>query len=317
MCVCLHDLTVCCPPASVHRFIPDTYLKSVAPSGFNVWTASKPCPYGLTDKNGQHTYASDVCDASNFMNTKPEKTPRFFSHEAGRYDNPTGRGAGHHPTKAFHMWRGEAIAFMHVLAILDAIYMIEDDMKVAGNTRDKLFEKYDAELAKVQGPMPPAQCKNYYCPHKAECYTDYKPHPRGDHYLNELFVGHMNWTVVDPWKTVYHNKDVSTPIYLKVTAGATDLVVMCGQMQESLKHTIITFDLNGGESKTTDYSTYSFETRPASAPPLVVWAHRKYIGNECTELSFVPPGTHIIQIKRDESIESNHVNSLIDVITFS
>ena len=46
-----------------------------------------------------------------------------------RFDNPNGGGAGHHPSKAFHMWRGEAIVWLHALTILDAIYTIEDDVK--------------------------------------------------------------------------------------------------------------------------------------------------------------------------------------------
>ena len=50
-----------------------------------------------------------------------------------------GEGKPHHPSLAFHMWRGEVIAFAHALAILDAIYMIEKDFK-AGKTHEEMFK---------------------------------------------------------------------------------------------------------------------------------------------------------------------------------
>jgi len=40
-----------------------------------------------------------------------------------------GHGAAHHPTKAFHMLRGEAIVWLYTMALLDAIYMLEEDLK--------------------------------------------------------------------------------------------------------------------------------------------------------------------------------------------
>ena len=56
-----------------------------------------------------------------------------------RYDNPTHKGARHHPTKAFHLWRGESIVYIHALAILDAIFMIEGDLE-AGKSVDTMLK---------------------------------------------------------------------------------------------------------------------------------------------------------------------------------
>lgn len=275
-----------------------------------------PCPYNLTDRAGKPCYATRSCDASNFMETVLERVPHFFSSEGGRYDNPSGRGAGHHPPKSIHMWRGEAIAYIHALAILDAIYMIEIDMKT--ESREQLAIKYASQLEHLQGPLPPPQqgCERYYCPHKATCFTDYKPHASINKTLHELFVGKMTWSEDDLWKTVFHNTKTKDPLYLKVKRGIHDIILICGQYGESLKHTTITLDINGGESTTFNYTEYSFESRDSNKSPLVIWTHRKYLGNECTELSQIPVGTHIIQITRNESLKSNHVNSIIDVITF-
>lgn len=298
------------------RFINDKYTSSLSPSGFNVWSMMSNCPYNLTDKHGKPTYATHNCDASNFMETVPENVPYFFSHEGGIYDNPSGRGAGHHPPKAFHMWRGEAIAYIHVLAILDAIYMIEEDIKTS--TREQLATKYADKLEELQGPLPPPMqgCDRYYCQHRATCYTDFNPHASETRYLHDLFVGKMTWSKDDLWKTVYHNTKSTDPLYLKFERGKTDIVLICGGMGESLKHTTLTFDFHGGEVSNENWDNYSFETRDASRPPLDVWTHRRYIGNECTELSQVPEGTHILQISRNETLKSNHVNSVIDLITF-
>ena len=299
------------------RFINDKYQRSLSPSGFNVWSMMGNCPYGLTDKNGKETFASKKCDASNFMETTPENVPYFFSQEGGRYDNPSGRGAGHHPTKAFHMWRGEAISYIHVLAMLDAIYMIEEDIKTT--SAEDLLNQYSKKLEELQGPLPPPKqgCQKYYCEHRPECFTDYKPHARADHYLHELFVGNMTWGNSDLWKTVYHNTKSLDPLYLKIKRGKTDIVLICGQMGESLKHTTLTFDFHAGEDPNQDWATYSFEKRDPKRPPLDIWTHRHYIGAECTELTQVPEGTHVLQIARNETLKSHHVNSVINVITFN
>ena len=41
----------------------------------------------------------------------------------------SGHGAKHHPTRAFHMLRGEAISWLYTLALLDAVFMMEKDLQ--------------------------------------------------------------------------------------------------------------------------------------------------------------------------------------------
>ena len=54
----------------------------------------------------------------------------------GRYS--AGRGASHHPTRAGHMLRGEAIVWVYALSILDAVYMLEQDLVDAKNSAESL-----------------------------------------------------------------------------------------------------------------------------------------------------------------------------------
>ena len=49
-----------------------------------------------------------------------------MTREAAEYG--MGGGKAHHPTRAFHMLRGEAIAWLYAMAALDAIYMLEEDL---------------------------------------------------------------------------------------------------------------------------------------------------------------------------------------------
>ena len=186
-----------------------------------MWTLNHPCPYALFDKNGKHTFASDSCDASSFIETVPWDIPRFFSKEGARYDNPGGGGANHHPSKSMHMWRGEAIAYIHLLPILDAIYMMQADL-AGGKTPAALLESYTATLDKLQGVLPPpTSCgATLYCDHRPHAWTDFKPRYTTNKTLAELIVGKLTWAKDDEWKTHYSNDKVSTPLYLKIYPGS-------------------------------------------------------------------------------------------------
>jgi hypothetical protein len=48
-----------------------------------------------------------------------------------RYGSENGRGAAWHPPRAFHLLRGEAIAWIYALALMDAVYMLEEDLKTS------------------------------------------------------------------------------------------------------------------------------------------------------------------------------------------
>lgn len=47
-----------------------------------------------------------------------------------RYGSDNGKGANWHPTRAFHMLRGEAIAWIFSLVMLETVQMVESGLKV-------------------------------------------------------------------------------------------------------------------------------------------------------------------------------------------
>ena len=55
----------------------------------------------------------------------------------GRYG--AGGGAKHHPTRAGHMLRGEAIVWVYALSILDAVYTLEQDLVDAKSSVESLI----------------------------------------------------------------------------------------------------------------------------------------------------------------------------------
>lgn len=296
---------------SYQRFINDReYVASLAPSGFNVW---------------QENPVSKKCGAD-----MVDPAPRFFTKEAGWYDNPSQHGARHHPTKAFHMFRGEAIAFLHALTTLDAIYMIEGDV-AGGADMSTLFKKYDDKLKELQPALPtPKLCEKdgFFCGKRATCYTDFTPHYNKDRFLKQLVIGKSVWKEegdeLTDWhlrsgfqdlKPAFTNENAPGELFLKVPTGETPYILICGAGGESLKHITIQLDLNGGEDASFDYSKYSFESRPGKSE-IVTWKDRHYIGAECTLLKEVPKGTHIIGLVRNETLKKNHVSSVAQVVTW-
>ena len=53
-----------------------------------------------------------------------------------RYGQASGRGANWHPTRGFHLLRGEAIAWLYTMPLLDAMYMIEADLAAGASVED-------------------------------------------------------------------------------------------------------------------------------------------------------------------------------------
>ena len=89
--------------------------------GFNVWMSNKLCEKvgrdGKVIKAG--CTAADIGGECGLM--------KFMTKEAAVYSR--GKGASWHPTRAFHLLRGEAIVWIHSLALLDAIYHLQKEIK--------------------------------------------------------------------------------------------------------------------------------------------------------------------------------------------
>ena len=76
---------------------------------------------------------------------------KFMSHEAGIFGSESGKGANWHPPIGFHLLRGEAIAWLYGLALMDAVYMVEEDVK--SMHLSELSKKYDTKFHELQPPL--------------------------------------------------------------------------------------------------------------------------------------------------------------------
>jgi len=116
----------------------------------------------------------------------------------------------------------------------------------------------------------------------------------------------------------HQNEGIDGEIYIKIVRGSQDYVHICGYHSESLKHTVFYMDLHAAEDESKDLSNYSFENRNKNESniPLVQWTDRRYVGNECTTLYNIPTGKHILGIQRNTTIKSDHINSVVNIITW-
>ena len=98
------------------------------------------------------------------------------------------------------MLRGEAITWLYTMALLDAVYMVQQDAAKQPD-RAQLSAEYTKQLRLLQPTMPePKRCKdNFHCDHVPTCFTDYKPHYSTNMTLSELVVGTTKW-VYEPGK---------------------------------------------------------------------------------------------------------------------
>jgi hypothetical protein len=155
--------------------------------GFNVWEQNPKCMY--KNKKGEESTNCNGIDAAQ------ECTLRFMTREASTY--AAGSGAKWHPTRAFHMLRGEMIAWVYGLPLLDALYMLQKD--TLSSTREALEHKYRKKLHDLLPSMGASyRCNKVNCDLRPTCYTDFKPHHPRNMTLSELLVGsRTNWTYDD------------------------------------------------------------------------------------------------------------------------
>jgi hypothetical protein len=97
------------------------------------------CGYGVWNKNPLAEYVNaegKVVIGTDGFTLGNSCELKFFSEESMRYGSDNGGGAKHHPTRAQHMLRGDAIVQHLAFALLDALYMLRDD--VESQTPDQL-----------------------------------------------------------------------------------------------------------------------------------------------------------------------------------
>ncbi|RYG59418.1 hypothetical protein EON64_20250, partial [archaeon] len=121
--------------------------------GFNVWENNGEC---VAEKNGRNA----TC---NGLDAVEGCAMKFMRKEASLYGQPSGKGAGWHPTRAFHMLRGEALAWLYGLVLFDAVFMLQQDL--LSNEPTHLLRDYNDKLSMLRGnytaPGHPKYCASY------------------------------------------------------------------------------------------------------------------------------------------------------------
>lgn len=80
---------------------------------------------------------------------------------------------------------------------------------------------------------------------------------------------------------------VNSTLTLKINVTQTNYLRVCGSnMKDSMKHIRFYLDLNA----TSNSATY------VPTPNIIPWHTKKYAGDECTLLSGVPPGQHVLSL---------------------
>lgn len=96
-------------------------------------------------------------------------------------------------------------------------------------------------------------------------------------------------------------------LHLKIHVGDFDQVLLCGQVKESLLHTIIYLDQDISFDGA-DGSTYT----PKNP---VLWTKKKYLGSECKFITDLPKGDHVLSIEPNKEHEK-HKTGISHVISW-
>jgi len=159
-----------------------------APHGFSVW--------GHSDKLCMNEKDEHVgCNALDLRGPCYDKGgAHWMVREASIYG--AGAGRSWHPPAGMHLLRAEVLAYNYVNIVLDAIYMIEDDLKTM--SKEDASKRYQTKLDELQStpPLPetPYYCDPNECLTKPVCFTDYEPHYNKDFSLDAIIVGnHTGW----------------------------------------------------------------------------------------------------------------------------
>ena len=288
----------------------DKAYAGVGQMSFNVWEGNP-----LVEYDGKKSQMG-------FSIASPCGNMHFMTKEASEYGS--GKGARWHPTRGFHLLRGEFIAWLHGLAMLDAIYMVKKEL-AAGATVATLHETYKAKVNELMPPMGgPKRCQKYHCEEKPQCFTNYYPHFPKDHTLTELVVGKNAWSYQGSIPTAgWHGKygfrdlkpyfkvDKSKPdgggLHLKVTIGKEDYAWICGS---KLENSDFYLHENGQDSLPKKEGGHQPYTPPKDRKKLTNQASEGVL--DCRHLSKLPKGKHIISVEfKYNSTDASQVYTVI------
>eukprot|EP01038_Epipyxis_sp_PR26KG_P007904 gene7904-10729_t len=275
-----------------------SHYKGIGIHGFNVWEKNKHNSCVKDNKTIHDCAAIDVAQKCSL---------KFMTKEASWYGSDDHRGANWHPTRAFHMLRGEAIVWLYALILMDSMHMVEEDL--ATRTMKAMQQEYYEKLHNLQHPLPhPKRCNNLHCEKKPLCYTDFRPHYSINMNLSELVVGKTKWFYdAEPygeWSLHYGYLDAKPlykadtfdmgEIHILININSSNFVWLCGgSAKDSLAHSVVYLDKDVSHDIIMNRSIYV----PTEHREL--WTDKKYIGFECKEIQNIPPGLHVLSISHN------------------
>ena len=302
--------------------------KGIAPHGFNVWEHN---PENKCKKDGKERKDCTAIDAAESM--QGDCKMKFMTKEASVYG--LGGGRAHHPTAAFHLLRGEAISWLYCMAMLDAIYEMEKDLRTT--SKDIILNDYEQKLATLQRPMPsPKKCHRYHCESKPKCYTNYMPHFNKNYLLSDLIVGKTNWsysgggnakgmgivpnentldaiewqensvkgTDVTDRKPKWTSKGLKTgEIHIKILIKEKNFIWIFAEAIDKtpFEHAAFFLDINATAALIKNAQN---ETSYIPSSNRIMWTKVNKMGNEGVHLFDLPNGEHILSILNNYTMNS-------------
>jgi len=281
--------------------------------GFNVWEGNPKIEYdGKTNKA-----AADIGNKCGNM--------KFMTNEAGVYGS--GKGARWHPTRGFHMLRGEFLAYDHLMPMLDAMYMVKKELDNGAKSKT-LADTYKAKVDELMPPMGlPKYCGNYHCADKPTCFTNFYPHFPTNMTLTELVVGRNEWRMdgympTDSWHGKYGLRDLKPELkaqpkrpsggdlHLKVNIDNTNYAWICGSQLDS---SLYFLEVDGQKriTKSKDGIHEDFEGSPTRTQ---IDSTKLTDKDTCFHIADLPKGKHIISISLDYAktgVKPTAINNVI------
>ena len=271
-----------------------SYKAAVGPHGFNDMERNYRCTRenGTTGCSGREVL-EDVC------------TLKFMSKEASFYsDDNNGGFSSRAMTRAFHLLRGEAMSWLYAMTFLDAIFMVETELKARVKAPSVLYEEYSTLLDMMVPSVEkfePSKCTSFHCDSKMTCYTNYLPHYSKDQSLDDVIVGQTNWTYTPgklaedakkygyiDRKSAYHTwgmKDAGE-IRIKAELGSSLYFWVCG---DNLQDKAL-FYLDANVLLYDEVSYHPVDNR-------IIWDKKiSSKGEKCVELHGLPKGEHVLSI---------------------
>jgi len=294
-----------------------TNYKGLGTYGFNVWMGNPKCSmYGVA---GNVTKTG--CSGAEVGMTCAESTDKlglkFMTREAGEYS--AGHGANWHPTRGFHLLRGEFITFVHALALMGALHHVREELK-NGAKPEVLADSFEGKLEEMHSPIQaPRFCSPYKCKNKPTCYISYYPHYQHEYSLQSAVVGKTGWSYTgqlmdDEFHTKWGYRDsrpsfeitsdmtkkvAETDVYpdLHVRLSVTDppMATLCGLLTDAVFYIHV-----DGQRELHAQASGNFEY----VPPTDMQQHtkvsptlREMQNTGCIHLDDLPVGEHVLTIR--------------------